>query len=370
MLVCMLVAVEIIVRIAAHAGYATIRNFETKNQVEPVTFLGDIDSRFGVWHKANAAVTVDTPQGPVTYETNAQGMRDRPRAEKSTAAERVVVLGDSFIEGSYVEESDRITDVLEKTTGVEFLNFGTSGNFGSIQEWLLYEHLAKNFDHSRVCVFLLPANDFTDNDPAMNPPARYRPYLQETAGTYKVSYPVAFAPATTGMSRTMSPGRIFRHMLYNHWYSLNLIVLRDISEVVDLFRRTTITSSYDTYTPVDLSRMLFTYRQILDIAGHRPVHIVVIPRDSDFLAHRAGRFEGKITAALSAFAKEYPGLDVIDLLPYFLNYAKTHGISYKRFFLEHDAHWSPLGHRVAAKAVLEALETRQFKAQATWPAGG
>jgi hypothetical protein len=358
-----LVVIEGSVRIAAFAGLCNIRTFETKDQLEEITFLGDVNPHFGAWHLTNATVVVKNPRGQVSYASNSFGMRDRARVEATTAPERAVVLGDSFVEGSHVDAADRVTDVLEKDTGVEFLNFGTAGHFGSIQEWMLYKHLAIRFDHTLVCLFLLPDNDFTDNDPAQHSPDRYRPYLREVDGSYEVTYPIPFAAPTARQSK-LSSGRKFRHRMYNSWYSLNLIAHRDVSEFVDPFRRRIITS-YDTYTPTDLARLLFTYQQIVALANKRPVYIFIIPRDKDFMAHKAGRFEGRIATALTAFAKETPGLDVVDLMPHFLAYAEEHDVSYKRFFLAFDPHWSPLGHRVAADAVLDALQSHDIKGPRT-----
>lgn len=350
----MLSVIELLVRVVAAAGWCNIRVFQVVDCQDDIQFVADIEQHFGVWHIPQTSVTVKTPQGEISYETNLHGMRDRPRDERSTAAERVVVLGDSFVEGSFVEESDRFTDILEKQTGIEFLNFGTSGSFGSIQEWLLYQHLASRFDHTRVLVFLLPDNDFSDNDPSQHPPDRYRPYLLKTGDSYEVTYPVSFSNAPAGISR-MSWGRKLRHRLYNRWYSLNLIVHRDLSEVSEPFESLTVTASYDQFSAEDLDRLLFTYRQIIELSAPRPVTIFVIPRDRDFMACESGRFKGKIITALAEFALKHDNVSVVDMMPTFLAYMKKNDVSYKRFFLAFDPHWSPLGHRLAAKAVLAGL---------------
>lgn len=361
LLVILLVMTEGLVRLGAAFEIVRIRSFSVSEKPERITFLGDINPHFGVWHVPNASVAVPAPRRMITYESNEYGMRDRPRNVSSSAPERVVVLGDSFIEGVYVEEADRVTDVLESKTGVEFLNFGTSGNFGSIQAWQLYKHLASRFDQTRVCLFLLPDNDFDDNDPTEHSAERYRPYLRKTNDTYEVIYPVPFEKAMAGGTAEMTTGRKARRWLYNHWFSLNLIVHRDLSIFIDPFRQHAIKSSYDTYTPEDLSRLLFTYKCILNLARPDPLYVFVIPRDEDFLAHKSGRMKGRIGAALATFAQANPGVTVVDLLPHFLAYAEEHDISYKRFFLSFDPHWSPLGHRVAADAVLKTLQKHNFQ---------
>lgn len=359
LLLLSLAMVEVVVRIAAYAGLCQIRTFATADRTGKFLFVSDIDPHFGVWHKPGAVVTVATPRGPVSYRTNSHGMRDRSRLERSTAAERVVVLGDSFIEGVYVGESDRLTDNLEKRTGVEFLNFGTSGSFGSIQEWMLYKHLASRFDHTRVCLFLLPDNDFADNDPARNPSARYRPYLHKVGDSYEVTYPVSFDKRLEHLP-DLTWGRKIRNRVYNHWYTLNLMIDRDFSSLINPQHKKPVLSAYDTYGQEDLDRLLFTCRQIAALANPRNVCIFVIPRDRDFIAYETGHFKGRIIKDLVPLTGEAPNVKVVDLLPHFVAYMKTHSVSYRDFFLGFDPHWSPLGHQVAADAVLHTLRENGF----------
>jgi hypothetical protein len=81
--------------------------------------------------------TRPTPRTTCTYfdvvrRSNSYGARDIERSPRSTTP-RAVVLGDSFVEGIGVELGERVTDLLEKGSGAEYLNFGTAGNFSSIQ---------------------------------------------------------------------------------------------------------------------------------------------------------------------------------------------------------------------------------------------
>ena len=88
-----------------------------------------------------------------------------------------------------------MTALLEHGLGFEMLNFG-SAEFGPLQYAILYERLARRFDHDVVVVGVLPANDFVDNDRAS---ARgwmaYRPYYAADGGvTYVRSRPGADEP--------------------------------------------------------------------------------------------------------------------------------------------------------------------------------
>jgi len=353
-------SIELLLRLAARFGLVRINVYQTVERADQLRFLADSSPYFGVWHVPNAAVSVSTPVGDVTYETNSFGMRDRHRELKSDAVNRVVVLGDSFVEGYFVEESDRMTDLMEKESGIEHLNFGSGGDFGSIQEWLLYKHLVLQFDHSEVKLFLLPDNDFRDNDPAQNAKNRYRPYLQRSGSSFDVFYPIPFEQA--GDRLRLSPWVRTKHTAYNTSYTLNLLVnfrpIVMLSGIRRSYFASTVTSAYDSYSEEDLARLLYSYEQILRLAGNRAVTVYVIPREKDFIAQETGRLSGRIVQDLAVLAGRHSNLRVVDLMPGFLTYMKTNGVSFRRFFLGFDPHWSPLGHRVAAQIVLAAGRDR------------
>lgn len=344
-----LLSVEGFIRLAARKGIVSLRSYPVSNVVTRITFVGNLNPCFGIWHVPNALVRWPTPLGEVIYETNADGMRDRPRERKSAASERVVVLGDSFIEGCFVAASNRVTDLLEQRTGVEFLNFGTSGGFGSIQEWLLYQNLAHSFDHTRVMLFLLPDNDFADNSPLRHSTDRYQPFLLKSNGTYSVAYTSKFRPGNVQPGH-LSWGRALRHAFYNNCYSLNVLMNLDFEKL-----RARGSSSYDQYSEEDMAQLLFSYEQLLAAAKPRPVTIFIIPRDRDFMAVKSNRFQGRISTALTTWAAHHERVTVVDLLPGFLAYMKEHNVPYQDLFLSFDPHWSPLGNCIAADLVQARL---------------
>ena len=92
----------------------------------------DINPAFGVWHSPNGHFIHKSGCYSVAYDTNSYGARDVERNLHS-AAPRTIVLGDSMIEGIGQPDEKRLTNILEKETGEEYLNFGTGGNFGPLQ---------------------------------------------------------------------------------------------------------------------------------------------------------------------------------------------------------------------------------------------
>ena len=154
------------------------------------SFWMDIDPHFGVWHDANSTYMHNKQCATVYYTANSQGMRDQERSFKS-GKPRIAVLGDSFVEGYIIEDGHRLTDLMEKNFKIEFLNFGTSGGFGTLNEWLQYKHLVRKFDHDAIIIGILPSNDMTDSmkDERNMVNDRYRrPYLEGEYPDYEVLY--------------------------------------------------------------------------------------------------------------------------------------------------------------------------------------
>ncbi len=145
---------------------------------------------WGAWHKANnitrhiVGSCFDT-----LYETNSYGAKDSEFVvEKKIQQNRAILLGDSFAEGYGVNNSNTIDSKLEIISNLQIYNFGSAGAFGPLQYYLIYENLAKQFEHDGIILTFLPANDFVENDYEYwkekkwnlidddYPTERYRPY--------------------------------------------------------------------------------------------------------------------------------------------------------------------------------------------------
>ena len=86
-------------------------------------FSADINPAFGAWHRPNGHFIHKSGCYSVEYDTNSYGARDVERSVHSSAP-RVIALGDSMIEGMGQPADKRLTNILEKETGREYLNFG------------------------------------------------------------------------------------------------------------------------------------------------------------------------------------------------------------------------------------------------------
>ena len=85
------------------------------------------------------------------------------------------------VAGYCQSDEARLSNILEKRTGREHLNFGSSGGFSPLQYALVYRTMAAKFDHKSVVVGVFPENDFHEMDPAWldrNYSGQYRPYYK------------------------------------------------------------------------------------------------------------------------------------------------------------------------------------------------
>ncbi len=153
-------------------------------------FWADVNKDFGIWHEPFSQYHHRKSCFDVYYHANSYGARDKER-QRVSSQPRVVVLGDSFIEGYCLTDGKRLTDLLENDSGTEYLNFGTAGHFGTTQYYLLYKTLAKSFSHDGVLIGILPDNDFFDNDfekGKLVHAHRYRPYFVGKYPNYQLIY--------------------------------------------------------------------------------------------------------------------------------------------------------------------------------------
>jgi lysophospholipase L1-like esterase len=321
-------------------------------------WVADIDPNFGVWHPANATYRHQHRCFDVTYQANSYGARDIERPRQSSG-ERVVVLGDSFIEGYGIAAEDRISNRLETATGVPHLNFGTSGDFGTTQYYLLYKTLARQFLHNRVLIGILPANDFFDDDPEFSHAGRYRPYWTGEYPNYRLTYMVDnLEDSYFRFHQTVDEPeswyefikKLLRRFSYTYCTFLQAIhVMNGTAEEAEV-DYTTYSGFYD-FTEPQLNRLEYSLERLIALTGDKPVTIFTIPVAQDFERYsQAG--PAPLSTALEQFSQKYH-LKYVDLLP--LMYEHT---DWQTYFLSCDAHWNSYGNETATDILLDSWESQ------------
>ncbi len=115
----------------------------------------------------------------ITVRHNSLGLRDvePDRAGRPT----VVFLGDSFVWGYDVEESERFTELLRgDLVGMRIVNAGISG-YGTDQEYLLLNRIWGTVAPNVVVLIFCVDNDRDDNTSNMRYGGYYKPYVEGTA---------------------------------------------------------------------------------------------------------------------------------------------------------------------------------------------
>jgi len=140
------------------------------------------------WEKApGTTLRVQRSEFDVVMHTNSRGLRG-PELEYACPKDtrRVLVIGDSFAAGYYVNDDQTLAAVLERrlsaaTCGpVQVLNGGTIA-YSTDQEYLFYKIEGQRYE-PRVVVLMFYYNDLLYNIRAAGPQGEPKPYFEEDAG--------------------------------------------------------------------------------------------------------------------------------------------------------------------------------------------
>jgi hypothetical protein len=293
---------------------------------------------FGVWHVPGLEFEHRSACFDVRYSSNSVGARDVERRRRSDRP-RVVVLGDSFLEGWGLPRVHRLSNRLEAETGIPHLNFAMA-HFGPYQEYLVYRELAQQFDHDAVIVGVTPANDFLDTDLEL---ARAQGYYRFRFRPYLVGDPADLRHIHHREPR-------WRYWLRRWTYTGSALVAtaerRALAQAGSEFSDRPWFYDYGIRQVRVLEAIL---ARIANEATGKRVLVVLIPTLSD-LQSRA-RMGAPPLATRLARAGKTEGYEVLDLL----SAMAKHSRQWDRYYLPCDYHWSAFGNEVASEYVLQAL---------------
>ena len=125
---------------------------------------------YGYFHRPGASGWIETPEFVSYVSFNSRGLRDREiEVPKPPDRYRVMVLGDSFVEGAQVPVEDTVSRRLEPLLAsavpgrpVDTVNAGNAG-FGTAQELLFLEHEGADYHPDVVVLVYFVDNDLPDN---------------------------------------------------------------------------------------------------------------------------------------------------------------------------------------------------------------
>tara|TARA_Y100000996_G_scaffold409594_1_gene390524 strand:- start:558 stop:1691 length:1134 start_codon:yes stop_codon:yes gene_type:complete len=318
---------------------------------------------WGSWHKKNIIVQHKKSCFDVEYKTNEIGARDESFLNLQNK-KNLILLGDSFAEGFGVSKENMFEKIIEAKTDFNILNFASSRDFGILQYYLIYEKLAKNYNHDGIIISLLVNNDFKDNDLSyfekynldkFNGKKRFRPYFKKNKNKFEIIYPENSQKFDEEKYNFVKKYFWFSNVLRTIKYiyiskkikSENKILNNDIKNsstehITDYF-----------YTPIYQQEAgIFFLKKIILNNIDKKIYLFSIPLYEDYLAIKENDIRKEIYwwKKLKALDKKYNNFYFFDLHDYANN-------NYKEYFFPNkcDGHWNNSGHEWAGKILSELI---------------
>lgn len=315
-----------------------------------------------------------------TVTTNNLGWRDRERTvERVPGKTRIAVLGDSFMEGTHVEDDETFARQLEQLLGsdrVEVLNFGIS-SIGTVQEEILYDKVVSQY-HPDIVLVAFYSNDVQNNDPV----------LDGNGTTSRLT----FRSSTGALVNTRTAGSFF---VVRKWLRIHSALFRLVKTTEGQLRRMiarpapidrdappTLPPSFGVYgapqdddwkrawreTETALMRLtkrvqddgatlfVFSIPEVLQLAPDARSLV-----RSEYATDTPPGFNPRYPHdQLQQIARRH-GIKVIDLLPAFLKARDDRKLSFPYFSFSCDGHWNPEGHRLAAETIAPIIESTMLE---------
>jgi lysophospholipase L1-like esterase len=309
-------------------------------------------------------------------ETNRWGFRDRDRTlEKPPGTFRVALMGDSAVEAVHVQPEQVMNIQMEKRlqqegyNNIEVMNFAVEG-IGTTQELIMYQERVRRF-HPDLVMILFSDNDVWNNSSTLQPKVYgihtwYAPYYDLDPNGNLVFRPVDSRPFNS-LSSYLERHSYLVYYLERGWLRVDpkLYKWRGVPVVYELYADDPMEPEWTQAWSVT-EKMLAQTRQTVEADGAKFALIVqpdVYAIDPHWREHMVDS-EGRVPSEFSP-PKFYErlreiaakaGVTPLSLIPYMQAYSAEHHLQAPYFSLPCDAHYSALGHRVVAEALVDLLQ--------------
>ena len=253
-----------------------------------------------------------------------------------------------MVEGWGIKPKEWFSDMLERMTGIEHLNFGVS-HFGTYQSFLAYKHFGKQFDHTAVMIGMFAANDFLDNNLELSKRASeykyfYRPYLTRNSGQWS-HVELMENPIKRFIRRYSFTASAINELRK----SFSRTKTETASKLASTDTPTKYRSSYYNYYESDFDRIVEILKLLRLEAENRKIVLLMIPNECD-LKDFAENGESFFYKRLLPHANSL-NVELISLLPVL----HAEGKPLSNFFHSCDFHWNALANKAASKYLFTRL---------------
>ena len=341
--------------------------YQSENRFPNIEYGRTEREIWGAWHASNSTYSHVESCFDITMSFNEIGARDD--SFRSLPSNSLFLLGDSFAEGFGVEKTESSEYLIEQKLGIPILNFGASGDFGPLQEYLIYEHY-NYLPHQGLIVYVLPANDFTDNDAKTwrsIDQQRFRPYFNEVGDPLTPYYFPLAIPRDDFHDDFRGPlYKFLKKIIKDYLWSANalktilMIARGDVQLTTNNKNVSTIESHFYDATHMQQANLIAAYEGILDSVNDRNVLFVIIPAMIDITRwenkpDRDSYKEQLWYSSFESFQEKAPQrVSILNLLEYLPNDQRD------KLFFTCDGHWSPYGNKWASGVIVSHIKNNNL----------
>ncbi len=305
---------------------------------------------------------------------NSQGFRDKEFEDDSNF--KIAILGDSFVEAIEVPVDLDTASILSKLLDCRTLNTGIN-SYGTTHELFVYRTFVKPLRPKIVLLFFFPGNDVKDNSCELT--GMYDEPISGPCG-YISDNKVIWNTSFDRADHVRGQNRLKRFLRRN--CRLCLLGYRVLKfDIWNRYKDGGIPFLFNTFRtdpPNSLKKpwregWKITTEAIVQLnsevksAGGKlfivtvPEYFAVVPDWKKSFRQTTGLNEPPkdfdpllVEKRLETLGKEH-GIEVLNLAPYFNDYRMRFDLKDPYFWYICDAHWSPLGHFLAANWVARML---------------
>jgi len=304
------------------------------------------DSLLGWSHQPGQEGTFETPQFQSNVRINDKGLRDRPHSyERQNDTERILVLGDSFAWGYGVEESERFSQLLEKSMDVEVINAGVSG-YSTDQELLWYRNEGIKYE-TNIVILVVTGNDVGDNDQELVSTIYYKPkFVLEDDQLVLKGYPVPKTSPQGKIVYSLSQRSALAYFLVQRYFDIR----SSYGKIRGNSAHTSPSESAASQPAEPFQLTIALINEMRAIAESGNAKFMLVTTDRWWNSRSSENYQDFISALR---AEHFLVLDV----------EAMSGFDMEEMLIPADGHWSQAGHKFVAKKIKALIETRHLLSQ-------
>ena len=301
------------------------------------------DPLLGWTHQPGQEGIFETPQFRTALRVNEKGLRDHEHSyERANDIRRILVIGDSFAWGYGVEESERFSELLETSLGVEVINAGVSG-YSTDQEllWLRDEGVKYDVD---LVILVFTGNDIGDNYRQLVHTIYYKPRFEREEGQLILKgYPVPRAGPQAKTIYFLSQRSALAYFLVQSYFNAHSVYGNFKVKAGGADSSGSVPNSAREPFAVTIALL----EEMRKIAKSKEAAFLIVATDG-WWNNPSGESYTEFIDTLKA-----TGFLVLDVE------AMT-GFDPEEMHIPNDGHWSRVGHEFVAKEITNLIESKQL----------